>query len=198
MNIKPDQKFFVFDVESIGLHGEGFAVAGGIYDVVGAPVREFAAHCVPSMAKGVDDAEQRGIDADWAFKNVSVHSSSQEFGTPDQLREFFWDEWTLAKQTYPDILMFVECGWPVEARFLIKCIEQDVGDRNWNGPYPLHEIATIMLAAGMDPMATYDRNDNEKPAHEPLADARLSARLLSEAIIAIQHLQTQAEKGYGG
>lgn len=78
--------------------------------------------------------------------------------------------------------MAVECGWPVEARFLNACIDDDRGARNWSGPYPMHEIASIMLSAGMDPMTTYDRLPCELPAHEPLADARLSARLLAQVL----------------
>jgi len=77
--------------------------------------------------------------------------------------------------------MFVECGWPVEANFLEACIRDYPKTRNWEGPYPMHEIATLMLAAGMDPMGTYERLPEELPAHEPLADVRLSARLLKEA-----------------
>jgi hypothetical protein len=50
------------------------------------------------------------------------------------------------------------------------------------GPYPLHEIASFMTAAGMDPMATYARLPDELPKHHPLADARQSARLLWLAV----------------
>mgnify|MGYP003529634433 CR=1 len=80
----------------------------------------------------------------------------------------------------PFFVFDVECGWPVEASFLSACIRDDAF-RNWDGPYPMREIASIMLAAGMDPMATYEREESEKPAHEPLADARQSARLLATA-----------------
>ena len=43
-------KRFIFDVESIGLHGEAFAVAGGIYTENGNCLREFAFHCDPKQA----------------------------------------------------------------------------------------------------------------------------------------------------
>ena len=37
--------FFVFDVESVGLHGEGFAVAGGVYTATGGTLWEFWLAC---------------------------------------------------------------------------------------------------------------------------------------------------------
>ena len=50
-----------------------------------------------------------------------------------------------------------------------------------------------MLCAGMDPMATYDRLPAELPRHDPLADARQSARLLVEAL----RRSRIGAKGYG-
>ena len=45
------KKLFVFDVESIGLYGEGYAVAGGIYTRDGAE-SEFIFAIDPAFAKG--------------------------------------------------------------------------------------------------------------------------------------------------
>ncbi|MCC6880918.1 MAG: hypothetical protein IT576_02095 [Verrucomicrobiales bacterium] len=172
----PSSPFFVFDVESIGLHGQAFAVAGGIYTRDGSTLREFAFHCHESRADG------EMSDRVWVNENVTVSSLSAIVECPRDVRSMFWRVWADAKETYPGITMAVECGWPVEARFLNACIDDDRGERNWSGPYPMHEIASIMLAAGMDPMATYERLPKELPAHEPLADARQSARLLATAL----------------
>lgn len=179
MNIPP--YFFIFDVESVGLHGEGFAVAGGIWTGEGKSIREFAFHCNHESANA-------GIanDREWIVENVTIHPQSKKCEGRSVLLEMFWLQWENAKVAYPGIIMAVECGWPVEANFLEASIMRDKPSRNWSGPYPLHEIATFMLCAGMDPMATYERQPNELPAHEPLADARLSARLLFQAIGKIQ------------
>lgn len=165
--------FFIFDVESVGLHGEAFAVAGGIY-IDGSCRSEFCFCCPIEEARGDDD------DRDWVKKNVAVMEITHR--SPIMLRESFWLQWEKAKAQYPGIIMAGECIWPVEAGFVAACIKQELGDRKWLGPYPFHEIASIMLASGMDPMATYDRQESEKPSHHPLADARLSARLLSTAL----------------
>lgn len=166
--------FFVFDVESVGLHGEGFAVAGGVYLENGAAQWEFDYSCHVDSADGNDD------DRKWVKENVPVLNITHRF--PCGVREAFWQAWLKAKAQCPDIVMAVECGWPVEARFLCAVIDDEPEGRRWKGPYPLHEIASYLDAAGMDPMATYKRTPSEMPAHNPLADARLSARLLSEAL----------------
>ncbi len=169
----PCSPFFVFDVESVGLHGEGFAVAGGIY-IDGSARSEFRFCCPPSEADGTDD------DRAWIAANVPAMEITHL--DPGGVREAFWREWVAAKERHPEIKMAGECLWPVEATFVVRCIQHRPKERNWEGPYPFHEIASIMLAAGMDPMATYKRQPSELPAHEPLADARLSARLLAEAL----------------
>lgn len=173
--------FFVFDVESIGLHGQAFAVAGGVYDRDGNALHEFAYHCHLNQADG------EFSDREWVEANVTISIDSQKMAYPKGVRERFWNEWLTAKDKWPGIAMAVECGWPVEARFLNACIDDDRGERNWSGPYPMHEIASIMLAAGMDPMATHDRLPHELPAHEPLADARQSARLLATALKSLRN-----------
>lgn len=165
--------FFVFDVESVGLHGEGFAVAGGVY-IDGAAQSEFRFCCPLDTAKGEPD------DRAWVIQNVPLMDVTHR--SPQGLRLAFWAEWEKAKCQYDGIVMAGECIWPVEASFVTACIADDPVTRRWAGPYPLHEIASLMLAAGMDTMATYDRMDSELPKHDPLADARQSARLLATAL----------------
>lgn len=166
-------KFFIFDVESIGLHGEGYAVAGGIWDEHGVNYAEFFFACPPESAEGLQ------ADRDWVAANIPPLES--QFNTPIDMRLAFWNQWTAGKLLYPDLVMAGECLWPVEARFLIDCVRDDA-QRTWEGPYPFHEIASVMLSAGMDPMATYDRLPDEEPKHHPLGDARQSSRLLREAL----------------
>lgn len=40
-------------------------------------------------------------------------------------------------------------------------------------------------------MATYEREESEKPAHEPLADARQSARLLATALSRLANVEAR-------
>ncbi len=166
--------YMVFDVESIGLHGEGFAVG---YRVIrsdgetpyGKTEERYA--CLPRWAAG--DQEGR----EWIEKNcppIPVNC-----GYPNEVRRRFWRDWQDWKAR--GAVLVADCAWPVEARFLAACVDDDPDTRRWEGPYPLHELASFMVAAGMDPMATYDRLLTETQ-HDPLGDARQSARLLLAAL----------------
>lgn len=168
------RSFFVFDVESVGLHGEGFAVAGGVYLANGAVQWEFCFCCPIDEANGDDEGRE------WVKNNVPTMEVTHR--VPITVRDAFWDEWQKAKAQYNDIIMAVECGWPVEARFLCQVIDDAPEVRQFAGPYPLEEIASYMTAAGMDPMVEYHRTPSELPKHNPLADARQSARLLAQAL----------------
>lgn len=187
MNTPPvdiHRPFFVFDVESIGLHGEGFAVGGGVY-INGAAQSEFRFCCPTEAALG------SALGRAWVGDNVPVMEITHR-ALPG-LRQAFWWEWEKAKVRYPNILMAAECGWPVEARFLAACVDQNPSERQFTGPYPLHDIASIMLAAGMDPMATHDREPSELPKHDPLCDARQSARLLAMTLRMIVYVHESHE-----
>lgn len=166
------KSFFVFDVESIGLHGEGFAVGGGVYLENGAAQWEFRFACPMVECAGSDE------DRVWVRDNIPpIHETHR---APRPMRDAFWAKWEEAKKF--GAVMAAECGWPVEANFLRACVADSPEQRKWNGPYPLHEIATVMLAAGLDPLAKYDRTPSELPVHDPMADARQSARLLAAAL----------------
>jgi hypothetical protein len=165
--------FFVFDVESIGLHGEGFAAGWTIINKEG---KEVDYGCV-AVDRRV--AAGRHEDREWVDKNIPeieiTHPSKR------LMRESFWRSWTEWKAK--GAVMAADCPWPVEARFLAECVDDDRGRRGWDGPYPFIDIASVLLACGKDPLATYGRNESELPAHDPLADARQSARLLAECIL---------------
>jgi hypothetical protein len=165
--------FMVFDVESVGLHGEGFAVAWVVVDRSGEGVASAAYSCDPSLAVGDDEGRE------WVAENVTVPPAGRK-RHPAHVRDEFWRAWEDARSR--GATLWAECCWPVEANFLSACVADDPGARRWAGPYPLHDVASVRLAAGLDPLATVDRLPDELPAHNPLADARQSARLLIEAL----------------
>lgn len=173
--------FMVFDVESVGLHGEGFAVAWVVIDRSGKVIASAAYFCNSGKAQG--DSEGRV----WVTKNVTVPYVGIK-ACPSHVRDEFWQSWLYAKER--GAVLVADCCWPVEARFLAACVDDDPEARRCQGPYPLHDLALIRLAAGLDPLATCDRLPDELPAHNPLNDARQSARLLIEALDLIAPLLT--------
>jgi len=96
--------------------------------------------------------------------------------TPREVRDEFWKQWMRWRND--GARLCADCGWPVEARFLLACIEDDPVGREWSGPYPLCEISTLMIGSNVDPKEIQERRDDELPQHNPLMDARQSARLL--------------------
>lgn len=172
--IKPESLFFVFDVEATSLHGEGFAFG---YVVVNSTCRELA-----SDFWQVDYAPSE-MD-DWVKTNILPALPDCNFCEDlYNLRGKFWDALTYWQKRGATV--WAECGYPVEARFLESCIENTGRDIS-KAPYPLHEIATAMALAGIDPMATYPRRANELPVHHPTSDARQSARLLCQALATLR------------
>ena len=170
--MKPEKLFFVFDVESIGLHGEGFAVGWVVVSEAGATYEESYLACLPGAARG--SASSRA----WVDKNIPAIPLTHN--TPIAVRDAFWGVWETWKKN--GAVLVADCCWPVEARFLAQCVDDNPEAREWGGPYPLHDVASALLARGEDPLLARDRLPAELPAHHPLKDAKQSARLLLSAL----------------
>lgn len=166
--IEPINPFMVFDVESIGLHGEGFAVAWVVVSRDGKRLNEGCLSCNPDQCDGTDESRL------WVGENVPPLVCTNP--TKESLRNEFWQVW----RHWADqgAVLVADCAWPVEANFLSECVKQNHAEREWQGPYPLHDLASILLIAGDDPLAITERLPDELPAHHPLMDARQSARQL--------------------
>lgn len=171
MNKFHPKYYMVFDVESVGLHGEGFAVGWVVLDEKGTEVDNGIAACDPKDCSGTDENRK------WIFKKVPLLENNCEY--PETVRSFFWTAWKHWKRK--GAALFADCAWPVEARFLAACVDDDPVSREWEGPYPLHDIASYTMPLGNDPTATHERLPEELPIHNPLRDARQSARILFES-----------------
>lgn len=163
----------VFDVESLGLHGAGFAVGAVVLDGDGKRVEEFYAACPPELESAP------AATREWLEANVVPHLrvTKPSFRA---LQDAFWAFWR--RWADQGAVLLADCAWPVEANFLSACVRGDMEAREWQGPYPLLDLAPILWAKGIDPTGTTERLPDELPVHDPLADARQSARLLLEAL----------------
>lgn len=163
------KKFLVFDVESIGLFGEGFAVGWTLIQANDGKELSFGMYsCPPDRARGsLQDREWVAANCP-KLKETHSHPCYMRRAFNDILDEILGGETWLA----------ADVPWPVEASFLIE-----VTAHGTLPPiYPLIDVASVRLAVGLDPLATESRLECELPVHDPLADARQSARLLMEAI----------------
>lgn len=165
-----------FDVESNGLHGDGFAVGAVVLNSTNlAQVDRFTGR--------VDIRLRFDLDP-WVAENVLPYIDDLDlYEGIHELREAFWCWYLPYRQA--DTFILADFGWPVEARFLAECVDDSPDSRNWHGPYPMHELGTLLLCAGVDPDKT---NRREWPAdivpggempilkqHNPLDDAIASA-----------------------
>ena len=165
-------KFMVFDVESIGLHGEAFAVAWVVIDKKGNMIDEGLLSCCPSKAKGSDKNRK------WIEENIPTLLITSP--TRQHMLNTFWHEWR--KWADMGAVLVADCSWPVETNFLTDCIKLNSKEREWQGPYPLYDISSMLMAMGKNPIAINERKAEELPAHHPLMDSRQSARILVECI----------------
>ena len=164
--------FFVFDVESIGLHGEGFAVGWVVVSETGAIHQEDYFACPPKVAEGDFDSRK------WVDDNIPELPITHE--TPCEIRDAFWEVWKEWREK--GAVLVADCAWPVEARFLAQCVDDSPRKRECEGPYPFHDVASVLLARGADPLLTRERLPDELPAHHPLKDAKQAARIFLTAL----------------
>lgn len=156
-------KYFVFDVESAGLFGEGFAVGYAVVDD-----GDFFVHASDWRTAGIGAVECSESDGDWLRHNLPADVLFPEKPLSlNQLRAWFETE----LEKFPGCMLASDCAFPVETNWLLACKIQ---------PYPLIDVSTALLVAGKDPVGTYERKPLELPAHHPMHDARQSARVLLE------------------
>lgn len=174
--LSKDSKILCLDVESNGLHGEGFAVGAVVLRLDGEVVDEFLARC--PIHGSIDE---------WVEKNVLppmqdfkvTHKNSRD------LRSDFWKWFTRAKEQVDYVL--VDNGYPVESRFLIQCQGDDLEARYWQHAYPMLELNSLLVAAGIKPLAVRyklveDELQGEVLKHNPRFDAEVSARTAAKAL----------------
>jgi hypothetical protein len=197
----------VFDVESVGLHGEAWAVGFVILDG-GKFVSEAWSHCSPDEASGTDEGrEWVKENCPWAPEHAPLPDQyglpkSRFRRTPRDVRNWFWSKWLEEKERGTEL--WADVAWPVEARFLIACVEDlraprnyatDEGNRAgqiqpsprcWEGPFPLLDVRSYLealRAGGVDEGKVIEVSletdlglAGDELLHHPLYDARVSAQ----------------------
>lgn len=175
------EKFISLDVESIGLHGQAFAYGYVVIDRDGNVLEDRIVACPRETAAG--DIVSRK----WVDENVPHIEPVVE--TPEDVLNDFWEQWIRLKEE--DAALVGDCIWPVETNFLSACVKLDPENRSFSGPYPMFDLPSVLMTLGQNPLGTFERLPEELPAHQPLNDARQSARILS---IALKHAAKQKEQ----
>lgn len=177
------KKLIVFDVESIGLYGDPFAIGWAIFK--GGELRETGGvalrSIVDSKRYGADSEGARGALGGWRWiaENPTPESNLSLVASKAELLAALGR--LLKGHKARGFEIAADFPSPVEANAIIECARLGLLSFE-DSPYPLWDIAGFMACAGMDPKATYPRRPDESPPHCPVADAIQSGRLLFEAI----------------
>jgi hypothetical protein len=132
------------------------------------------------------------IKNQWLRENVEPNLTGQEFPNRVAFLSAAAIAWNSAKEKYGQgdyktLSAVAHMGSPVEANFFQELFSEGlIGE--FDGPYPLHDTATLLLGAGYDPTSEQDyaaaigikMPDGFKP-HSALSDAELT-RLVWHAL----------------
>ena len=155
------KRLMIFDVESIGLWGEGFCVGWIIYDSEtndvfkdGFPKCLGLAVCSPKSAKGTTR------DRQWVGQNVR-NMSELNCDSPLEVRSHFWNSY----EAWGKPPLMADVGFPVEYNFLREVYRDD---KRRQMPYPLLDASSVRLAMGRNPLGDYESS------HDTIEDVRLT------------------------
>lgn len=181
-------KIFAVDAETDGLYGRTIAIGAVCGDAVfhaRIPVDDPKA-CASAMGYSSSWRPNTHIQSDWVRENVLpvIYPIEETFATTHDLEEAFW---RFYRTHATDATVIAHCGAPVEANLFRHCIEVDE-ERTFQGPLPLHELGTLLLALGEEPSSddAYVRRHGlalpDGRAHDPLYDAKVTAMIWEHAM----------------
>ena len=163
-------RFFSFDAETDGLYGEPFAVAAVVMDEEGRILDRFCEKC---EEPGVRDAWTRENCLPWLADIPKCESRAA-------LRERFWQFYRKHRES---CVIVADVPYPVEAGLLRSCVETDPGERRGEGPFPLIDVASVLFARGIDPLADrFEYSGWTGKQHHPMDDAVASCLCLIRAM----------------
>lgn len=158
----------IVDAESNGLYGEILSVAAIVLDERFTEIDRFYGERELSQ---IDDPDP------WVKENV-LPLFNQEHVFPDEaeLLEDFWDFWMKYQGR---VMAMADVSYPVEANLFRKCIEKNLAERSFSGPFPLLDLSTFLLAKGYNPLLErqllIDNPMGER--HNALVDVRVAGAI---------------------
>jgi hypothetical protein len=169
-------KSFSVDAEVDGLYGSTLAIAA-VARIDGQTVAEFQGRVA------LDN-----VQSDWVRENVvpAIAGILEVYASCTELEEAFWEFWMAHRD---GAIATAHCGAPVETSLFRRCIERDLTARQWNGPFPLHEVGSMLLLRGHNPASVEEYLKKEGLAvpfagqpHHPMYDA-LAAAVAAERLL---------------
>jgi len=157
------KNIFIFDVESVSLHGVGFAVGALVLDKDGNELDRFEL----LSTEGIELAN------DWVKQNVIPKLFDMpKCDTLLELRNKFYEFYIKHKDTSG---IWADVAYPVETNFLNQIVQDNLKEREWMMPYPLNDISTI-IDVSINRAETCGIENLR--IHHPLDDCRASVKFL--------------------
>lgn len=179
-------RVFAVDAESDGLYGEVWAVGAVVLDH-GTEIDRFAAMIDPAVH----------VTTEWVRRHVVPVVDLPLLDDRRELLERFWQFWLTHRES---AICVADFGAPVEAHMFRACVEGNA-ERAMLAPYPLHELGTALLLAGVDP--DIDRrvfaHRPDLVSHDPVDDALLTGLCWERAIaLVVNASRPRASTEFGG
>lgn len=161
------RKIFSFDVESMGLLGPPFAVGWVVLEDGVETSSGYASIDHRSFPTSVCSPEEYA----WLEQNVfPVLPPPVQGSTPKGMYSAFWNAWLDCGRNRS--FMLIENGFPVEMNFLRELVNYDRTRLPVGRPLPISDISSVYPIIGVE----LERTALELPAHNPINDARFTAR----------------------
>lgn len=179
--------YLTFDAENRGLFGEAFAV-GYVLTTDGGSVVWSGIHCCDMEDAAPDPMETTpDLTENWLRNHVLPALPEPDCLTTRAVRDRFADAvqmaMSAARKQNEKLTFVADVPFPCETGFLRACrLDSITRSFAFPSPYPLIDVASVLLARGYDPVGTYQRRENELPAHNPLCDARQSSRIFHQLL----------------
>ena len=184
------KKVLSFDAETTSLRGSQLAIGAILYNEDGTEASRFLGWRNPKEGERVDNFVKENILPKIATMPVEFQYQSckellkafanwyMENGFVDAPAP--WDATQTVKQAVA--IFIAHCGAPVEANLIQALFEEGlIGE--FNGPFPLHEVGTLLLAKGEDPASVNSYNTkfglqgrDFGGTHNPLDDSEKAYR----------------------
>ncbi len=156
---------FIVDAETDGLYGSFLSVAALVTTSEGEQADLFYGAVSPDLLQ---------VRSEWVKKNVLPYISAAHtfFSSEDELLRAFWDFWMKHRETS---VCIADVCYPVEARLFSRCVQMSPEEREFQGPFPLLDLSTLLLARGI-PVDTSRKELTSLSLvqHDALNDARIT------------------------
>ena len=177
----------MFDAETFGLFGDPFAYGYVLFDETGLVFEQALCACGITTTKedyflnfpneiSDDKLKTLKADCDWLINNIPDFSKDpllEIAENPQDLRSQFLKAVERIKKQYPETQLVTDCMFPVESNFLTLALKQQGKDSIEFSPM-VYDIGLIQLLGGKE----FPFLPEELPKHNPLNDAKQSARIL--------------------